>query len=60
MMNSAVPKVQAKKLFEPSNREELLRGWLLHAHKIRALQTQLNVPVDDSTMKFGQPPLEKL
>ena len=24
-----------KKIFEPANREELLRGWLLHAHKGR-------------------------
>jgi hypothetical protein len=35
MMNTAGPEVQLKKLFEPSNREELLRGWLLHAHKGR-------------------------
>ena len=28
-------RVQPKKLFEPANREELLRGWLLHAHKGR-------------------------
>jgi hypothetical protein len=27
--------VQPKKIFEPANREELLRGWLLHAHKGR-------------------------
>ena len=31
-------KVQPKKLFEPANREELLRGWLLHAHKCRERQ----------------------
>ncbi|MGH9875843.1 MAG: SLATT domain-containing protein [Pyrinomonadaceae bacterium] len=34
-MNSDRAKVQPKKLFEPANREELLRGWLLHAHKGR-------------------------
>ena len=34
-MNLESAKVQPKKLFEPSNREELLRGWLLHAHKGR-------------------------
>lgn len=32
-MNSNQSNVQSKKLFEPANREELLRGWLLHAHK---------------------------
>ena len=34
-MNSDQANVQPKKLFEPANREELLRGWLLHAHKCR-------------------------
>ena len=34
-MNLDFAKVQPKKLFEPANREELLRGWLLHAHKGR-------------------------
>lgn len=34
-MNSNQTNVQRKKLFEPANREELLRGWLLHAHKCR-------------------------
>jgi len=34
-MNSDQTKAQPKKLFEPANREELLRGWLLHAHKGR-------------------------
>jgi hypothetical protein len=34
-MNSYQANVQPKKLFEPANREELLRGWLLHAHKCR-------------------------
>lgn len=35
MMNSNRSIDQPKKLFEPSNREELLRGWMLHAHKGR-------------------------
>ena len=34
-MNSNPANDQPKKLFEPANREELLRGWLLHAHKCR-------------------------
>jgi hypothetical protein len=34
-MNSGQVKISPKKLFEPANREELLRGWLLHAHKCR-------------------------
>jgi hypothetical protein len=34
-MNSDPVKASSKKLFEPANREELLRGWLLHAHKCR-------------------------
>jgi hypothetical protein len=34
-MNPGQANVQAQKLFEPANREELLRGWLLHAHKGR-------------------------
>lgn len=34
-MNSDQSRAQPKKLFEPANREELLRGWLLHAHKGR-------------------------
>jgi hypothetical protein len=34
-MNPNRSRVQPKKLFEPANREELLRGWLLHAHKGR-------------------------
>lgn len=34
-MNSNQTNVQPKKLFEPANREELLRAWLLHAHKCR-------------------------
>jgi len=34
-MNSDRARDKPKKLFEPSNREELLRGWLLHAHKGR-------------------------
>ena len=34
-MNSDQAKAQPKKLFEFANREELLRGWLLHAHKGR-------------------------
>ena len=34
-MNLNQSRVQPKKLFEPANREELLRGWLLHAHKGR-------------------------
>jgi len=34
-VNSNPPDVQSKKLFEPANDEELLRGWLLHAHKGR-------------------------
>lgn len=37
-MNSNQTNVQPKKLFEPANREELLRGWLLHAHKCRDRQ----------------------
>jgi hypothetical protein len=35
MMNTNPSKNKPKKLFDPSNREELLRGWLLHAHKGR-------------------------
>lgn len=34
-MNQTRAKAQTKKLFEPANHEELLRGWLLHAHKGR-------------------------
>jgi len=34
-MDSDQVKVNPKKLFEPANREELLRGWLLHVHKCR-------------------------
>ena len=34
-MSSTPPSIQPKKIFEPSNHEELLRGWLLHAHKGR-------------------------
>lgn len=34
-MNPDPLRVQPKKLFEPANREELLRGRLLHAHKGR-------------------------
>jgi len=34
-MNTDQANVQPKKLFEPANREELLHGWLLHAHKCR-------------------------
>jgi hypothetical protein len=34
-MHPGQANVQPKKLFEPANREELLRGWLLHAHKGR-------------------------
>lgn len=34
-MNPNQARAQPKRLFEPVNREELLRGWLLHAHKGR-------------------------
>jgi hypothetical protein len=34
-MTPAQGNAQPKRLFEPANREELLRGWLLHAHKGR-------------------------
>jgi hypothetical protein len=34
-MNQTHAQVQPKKLFEPASYEELLRGWLLHAHKGR-------------------------
>jgi len=34
-MDQIRAKASPKKLFEPANREELLRGWLLHAHKGR-------------------------
>jgi hypothetical protein len=34
-MDSDHGKAQPVKLFEPADREELLRGWLLHAHKGR-------------------------
>lgn len=37
-MKSIKANIQPKKLFEPANREELLRGWLLHAHKCRDRQ----------------------
>jgi len=37
-MSSNQTNAQPKKLFEPANREELLRGWLLHAHKCRDRQ----------------------
>ncbi len=34
-MSTVQGNAQTKKLFEPANHEELLRGWLLHAHKGR-------------------------
>lgn len=34
-MNPDETKAQVKKIFEPDNVEELLRGWVLHAHKGR-------------------------
>jgi len=34
-MTTSSPEPYAKKIFEPDNIEQLLRGWLLHAHKGR-------------------------
>ena len=34
-MTADVAQAQAKRIFEPANVEELLRGWVLHAHKGR-------------------------